>query len=213
MEQHTAAGRRNKGRYVLVVAGLAVAAATSLWPTFTTFAGNIKLEWLQLVTAQGNPDWALPDGVVFTPPIAPPFGRVSRLRLTPGTLVTLERLGGGSLRMDFKMPATEPATAWNKEGATRQLAGEFALRLDSPSEFTKLGSPLRIPFQGLLKYPEQSRFRSGETIPLIKGGTLLLIGQSIIGDELYELGKVELAVGDTVVPIELPGQSVGLFAV
>jgi hypothetical protein len=111
------------------------------------------------------------------------------------------------------MPATEPATAWNKEGATRQLAGEFALRLDSPSEFTKLGSPLRIPFQGLLKYPEQSRFRSGETIPLIKGGTLLLIGQSIIGDELYELGKVELAVGDTVVPIELPGQSVGLFAV
>ena len=111
------------------------------------------------------------------------------------------------------MPGTESTTVWNKDGAERHLAGEFALRLDSPSEFTTLGNPLRLPFRGLLKYPEQSRFRSGETIPLIRGGTLLLIGQSIVGDELYDLGKVELAVGDTVVPVEAPGQSVGLFAV
>lgn len=136
------------------------------------------------------------------------------VRIEPATVVIVERIARGSLLIDVR-PATDAASKVlarleHEESSEISVAQQcFSITVDDLEERSKRGQTVVLPINGYIEVGRRPRHETIQFVPLLRSGSVRVVGQTLLGGATYDAGTLSLGMGDEFV-LEEPTSGSGL---
>jgi hypothetical protein len=121
------------------------------------------------------------------------------IELGDSTSVQVERTSTGPLvvRLAARPPAASVGELYDEHDLqVRALGTDVTLVVDSLPERAAQGVDLVFPFAGLADLGGEVRFGTGMGAPLLRDGTVTMMGTTLVRDRRFDAGSAQLATGD-----------------
>ena len=197
------------------VVALAGALALTLWTVPTTFDISARTERVWLVpSAEHVSQWHLESVKLFEGFDEKGRDFTGSVRFELGVDVRFERLGLGPLRIRGQAAEAAPvATLHDESDEPAGVAkGWLVILVDDVRKRAEAGQVLAMPVTGKVEFGRRIATDSGLRPSLLRDGTIMLLGHSVLGSTRFVSGSVALVPGDHVA-VDTVGPFSGIVAV
>jgi hypothetical protein len=203
---------------ILAAAALLVAMALTLIPRTASFDLSVSTEYVEAVTSGSyQPVWYL-----STPQFSDGLGGAPRpflgsLKIAPNIRITLQRIGTGPLFAELT-PIYEAVKSCGMmsnsgEGFSSALGPHVILKIPDVAQRSGAGQSTVLPLGGEIRLGAASELPGSQLSPLLRQGSLTVLGRNFLGSDLYKAAPQLLEPGDVVVFEKQVGSAFGLVSV
>jgi len=192
----------------LLIAMIATFATLNTTMNVTSLSESIAIE-----AAERMPRWFFTDVKVIWNGDSPEETFSGSLQFVHGDRINVERISTGPLRvtvsrMDDNSGKTGDAFSPN-ELFLRSFGSGTVIRIDNLEGMAKNGQNVVLAFSGTVTPASNVQGVPSMTAPVLKAGTIQILGHSIMSESLYRGESVPLGLGDNVVIEEPVGPAIG----
>lgn len=220
MSRRLARLRSRRIDYVVSASVLGLAIVLSIWSVPSTFSLSAQTESIRFTTGESPvPSWQLKDVSVFNR--GPREGSskfTGSLSLGSGVDVEIERISGGPLKIECRArpgpyrsgaeqsidQQTVAMLTSTDEQSARAVKGRLIMRVDDIEQRAKSGDSLLLAMVGDIVLGG-----NGLQAAPLRSGTVLILGKTLVRNELFEGGRAILEVGDVFSTPRPVGAAVG----
>lgn len=136
------------------------------------------------------------------------------VRIEPATKVIVERIARGSLLIDVRPTAKSGnqilARLESEQSSEISIAQHcFCIAIDDIEERSKQGETVVLPINGYIEVGRRPRHETIQFVPLLRSGSVRVVGQTLLGGATYDAETLSLGMGDEFM-VEAPVSGSGL---
>ena len=201
-------------RALVIAAAFTGAIVATLWKLPTTFNVTARAESISMVTGD-TPGlrWELDNVKLIRDWDSVAVGYTGSLELQPKINVAVERIAHGPLKIRFWDPGSQTSvgTLFDEYDEPKEALGPRAvIIIDDIAGRTRRGANVVMAFAGEITLGRSVGVRAGAD-PILRSGTVTLLGRSVLTATPYEIRKITLDTGDRFSVKEPRGDSYGFL--
>lgn len=187
----------------VTIAGFVVALVAATYLVPTTFIVVATSEVVRFQTA-GAPTsrWPLSGAELLEGDSAGNFTRTAftgSIEIGDSVEVVLQRVSGGPVILKIDPVGANRYTVEfydESDELIRRSLGPVEIRIDSLNARASRGESIVLPLVGDIEVGAAAGFQTGGAAPMLRSGTVTMVGSSFLSKSLYKAGDEELRAGD-----------------
>ena len=200
-----------EARIALALVLAVVVLAVSLSKAPTTFSISVKTQYAGFRASPAHrARWYFDNAEMKRGPVGTMEPLTGAIKVMPGALVSLERVGSGPLRLRVKTSGDAVAALVNPVGqAPFDVVGQLVVVAQETGD----RHSTVLPFIGAdLELGAEITNAENPTPVLLLGGSVTLLAHTMTGEQRYDAGKVALDLGDSIALDEV-GDAAGILSI
>jgi hypothetical protein len=188
---------------LLFVGAFSLALAATLWEVQTTFDVTLVTEEIVFTTdTLSNNIWPFKDAEVLTPGDENWRAFSDAVKLGDSARVQIRRMATGPIHVYMESQYYNQDSViigeiyYESDGTSEALYSGTAFRINNLLARADSGETIVLPVRGTIVSSEPVSLETEQKLPLLRSGTIALLGETMIGDEVFTAGKLELSPGD-----------------